>query len=223
MIIIVGLGNPGAKYAGSKHNLGFITVDQLAERHGIRVSRLRHKALVGEGLIAGQKVMLVKPQTWMNDSGLSVQSVVQYYGASMEELFVIYDDVDIPLGTLRIRKKGSAGSHNGMRNIIYLLEDDGFPRFRLGIGAERGQDSLRDYVLTGFTKEQLEPMRDAVIRCVDAIELALSEGIEAAMLRYNLREKGAEVQPEGKGRRWGGREPIDGGKPDSGRKRKGLR
>ena len=189
MVVIAGLGNPGARYAGTRHNIGFVTVDQLAERHGVRISKLRHKALTGEGLIAGRKVMLVKPQTWMNESGVSVRGIVDYYGVAMEDLFVVYDDVDIPAGTLRIRKKGSAGSHNGMRNIIYLLEDDGFPRFRIGIGAERGAAPLRDFVLSGFESGQMDMMRGAVLRCVDAIELALSGGIEAAMLKYNVSEK----------------------------------
>ena len=185
MIVIAGLGNPGAKYKDTKHNIGFITVDQLAERNNIRIRKLKHKAYIGEGLIAGRKALLVKPQTWMNDSGQSVRAVVDYYGVAMEDLFVIYDDVDIPAGTLRIRKKGSAGSHNGMRSIIYHLQDDGFPRFRIGIGAERGPLELRDYVLTGFSADSLDAMRDAVLRCADAVELAVAEGIEAAMLRYN--------------------------------------
>jgi len=190
MIVITGLGNPGAKYRDTKHNIGFITVDRLAERHGIRVSRLKHKAYVGEGMIAGRKVMLVKPQTWMNDSGESVRDIVNYYGVAMEDLFVIYDDIDIPVGTLRIRKKGSAGSHNGMRSIIYQLEDDGFPRFRIGIGAERGPVPLRDYVLSGFSAEHMDAMRGAVLRCADAVEMAVADGVEAAMLAFNRRGAG---------------------------------
>jgi len=194
MVVIAGLGNPGAKYSNTKHNIGFLTVDLLAERHGIRIKKIKHKALVGEGLIAGKKVMLVKPQTYMNESGQSVKSVVEYYGVAMEDLVVVFDDVDLPLGTLRIRKKGSAGSHNGMRNIIYLLEDDGFPRFRIGIGADRGPVPLRDYVLTGFPEENVEEIRDAVIRCADALELMLSEGVDAAMLKYNGGQKETEGQ-----------------------------
>lgn len=185
MVVIVGLGNPGAKYENTKHNIGFITVDLLAERHGIRISRLKHKALAGDGFIAGKKVMLVKPQTYMNDSGKSVRDIVGYYGVAMEDLVVVYDDVDLPVGWLRIRKKGSAGTHNGMRDIIYQLQDDGFPRFRVGIGSERGETPLYDYVLKGFEKEQLDVVRDAVVRCADAVEMMLSDGIEAAMLKYN--------------------------------------
>ena len=185
MIVIAGLGNPGRKYENTKHNIGFITVDLLAERHGIRISKLKHKAYVGEGLIAGKKVMLIKPQTYMNESGQSVRQVLDYYGVSVSDLFVAYDDVDIPAGTLRIRPKGSSGTHNGMKSIIYQLEDDGFPRFRIGIGAERGETALRDYVLSGFAEENMEDMRGAVTRCVEAIESAVQEGIDAAMLKYN--------------------------------------
>ena len=189
MIVIAGLGNPGTRFLNTRHNIGFVTVDLLAERHGIKVSRLKYKALTGEGLIVGKKVMLVKPQTYMNDSGQSLRGVVDYYGVSMDSLFVVYDDIDIPVGAIRIRKKGSAGSHNGMKSIIYQLEDDGFPRFRIGIGAERGMTPLYDYVLSGFPKESLDEMRGAVIRCADAIELALSEGVEAAMQKYNTSAK----------------------------------
>lgn len=194
MIVIAGLGNPGAKYSDTKHNIGFITVDLLAERHGINIKKIKHKALVGDGIIADKKVMLVKPQTYMNESGRSIREVLEYYDVSVSDLVVVYDDVDLPLGTLRIRKKGSSGSHNGMKNIIYLLEDDGFPRFRIGIGADRGPVPLRDYVLTRFPDETVSDIRDTVIRCADAIELMLSEGIEAAMLKYNAGAK-APAEP----------------------------
>jgi len=189
MIIIAGLGNPGSKYSDTKHNIGFLTVDLLAERHGIKIKKLKHKALFGEGIIAGKKVMLLKPQTYMNESGQSVSSAMKYYGVAIEDLVVVYDDVDIPLGTLRIRKKGSSGSHNGMKSIIYLLEDDGFPRFRIGIGAERGEMPLSSYVLSEFPEERIDEIRDAVIRCADALELMLTEGIDAAMLKYNVKEQ----------------------------------
>jgi len=199
MVVIAGLGNPGLKYRDTKHNLGFLAVDLRAERHGIKIKKLKHKAYVGEGMIEGKKVMLLKPQTYMNESGQSVRSALEYYGVAVEDLVVVYDDVDLPLGTLRIRKKGSAGSHNGMKSIIYLLEDDGFPRFRLGIGAERGEVPLSDYVLSGFPEERLDEMRDAVIRCVDALELMLIDGIDAAMLKYNVTAK-EPAEPAGDGK-----------------------
>ena len=189
MVVIAGLGNPGEKYSNTKHNIGFITVDQIAERHGIRISKLKHKALVGEGMIAGKKVMLVKPQTFMNESGQSIRDIVRYYGIAATDLFVIYDDVDLPIGSLRIRGQGGAGTHNGMKSIIYLLENDEFPRFRIGIGPDPEPIPLRDYVLSGFDKEDLDDMRAAVIRCADSIEAALADGLEAAMLKYNTNIK----------------------------------
>jgi PTH1 family peptidyl-tRNA hydrolase len=185
MIVIAGLGNPGRQYENTKHNVGFFVVDLLAERHGISVTRLKHRALVGEGFIEGKKVMLVKPQTYMNDSGKSIRDIVAYYQVEGEDLAVVYDDVDIPLGTLRIRGKGSAGTHNGMRDIIYLLGMDTFPRFRLGIGGDRGPVPLRDYVLSGFSGEQAEAMRGSVTRCADAVETMLKEGLEKSMQAYN--------------------------------------
>jgi len=191
MIVIAGLGNPGSRYRDTKHNLGFMAVDILAERHDIKIRKLKHKALSGEGVIAGKKVLLFKPQTYMNESGQSVKSVCGYYDVAMKDLAVVFDDVDIPLGTLRIRKKGSAGSHKGMKSIIYLLEDDDFPRFRIGIGGERGEIPLSSYVLSGFPEDRISDVRDSVIRCADAIELWLSEGIDAAMLKYNVNAKEA--------------------------------
>ena len=185
MIVIAGLGNPGERYSNSKHNIGFMTVDILAERHGIKISKLKHKALSGEGFIAGKKVMIVKPQTYMNESGQSLRDIVSYYDVEISDLFVVYDDFDLPVGSLRIRGGGGAGSHNGMKDIIYQLAEDSFPRFRIGIGADIGQIPLRDYVLTGFGKEDLDTMRNTVMRCVDAIEMTLEAGIDAAMLKYN--------------------------------------
>ncbi len=184
MFVIVGLGNPGRKYQNTRHNLGFITVDQLAEKHQIKVSKLAFKALVGDGIIANQKVLLVKPQTYMNLSGDSVRQIVQYYKIAPENLLVIYDDVDIETGKIRIRKKGSAGSHNGMKSIIYQIQSDEFPRVRIGIGGER-RLSLRDFVTGGFSKEEKPLLEDAVQRSVGAIECIIAEGVDQAMNRYN--------------------------------------
>lgn len=186
MYIIVGLGNPGKKYENTKHNIGFITLDFLAEQNDIKINKIKHKALVGEGMISGQKVLLVKPQTFMNLSGNSVREVMDYYKADMDKLVVIYDDVDIPMGRLRIRKKGSAGTHNGMRSIIYDLQDDGFPRVRIGIGADRKMP-LAGYVLGGFGKEEKTLMEDAVQRAAKAIQCLLDKGIDIAMGEYNVK------------------------------------
>ncbi|MDF2656699.1 MAG: aminoacyl-tRNA hydrolase [Bacillota bacterium] len=185
MYVIVGLGNPGKKYENTKHNIGFITVDFLAERNNIKVNKLKHKALVGEGMIAGKKVLLVKPQTYMNLSGNSVREIMEYYKADIDKLVVIYDDVDIPMGSLRIRKKGSAGTHNGMRSIIYDLQEDSFPRVRIGIGADK-KIPLAGYVLGGFDKEEAKLMEDAVERAACSIECIIERGIEIAMGEYNI-------------------------------------
>ncbi len=184
MYIIVGLGNPGKKYENTKHNIGFITLDLLAERNDIKINKIKHKALVGEGFISGLKVLLVKPQTFMNLSGNSVREVMEYYKEDIEKLIVVYDDVDIPMGRLRIRKKGSAGTHNGMKSIIYDLQDDGFPRVRIGIGKERKMP-LAGYVLGGFAKDEKELMEAAVERAAQAIECILEKGIDVAMGEYN--------------------------------------
>jgi PTH1 family peptidyl-tRNA hydrolase len=189
MIVLVGLGNPGAKYVNTKHNAGFLTIDRLAERHGVAAWKSRHHALIGAGLIGGKKVLLVKPQTFMNDSGRSVRAVLDYYNIEHADLAVVYDDVDLPAGVLRIRARGSAGTHNGMRSILSYLQEDDFPRFRIGIGAERGYVPLVDYVLTGFSPEQMDPIRAAVDRCADALEVFAADGITAAMQQFNEKKK----------------------------------
>ncbi|MBP6492406.1 MAG: aminoacyl-tRNA hydrolase [Clostridia bacterium] len=186
MYIIVGLGNPGKKYENTKHNVGFITLDFLADKNDIKINKIKHKALVGEGTISGQKVLLVKPQTFMNLSGNSVKEVMDYYKVDIENLIVIYDDVDIPMGRLRVRKKGSAGTHNGMRSIIYDLQEDGFPRVRIGNGGDRKM-SLAGYVLGGFGKEEKSTMEDTVKKAAMAIECMIEKGIDIAMGEYNIK------------------------------------
>ena len=191
MYIIVGLGNPGKKYENTRHNMGFIAVDLLAEKYGIKVDKIKFKALVGEGRIAGQKVLLVKPQTYMNLSGQSVMEVMNFYKEDIENLIVIYDDIDIPTGTIRLRKKGSAGTHNGMRNIVYLLQEDGFPRIRVGIGSESKVDLIH-YVTSGVTKKEKDLLEDALTRAADAAACIVEKGIEKAMNEYNIRPKKQE-------------------------------
>ena len=188
MYIIVGLGNPGKKYENTRHNMGFIAVDLLAEKYGIKVDKIKFKALVGEGRIAGRKVLLVKPQTYMNLSGQSVMEVMNFYKEDIENLIVIYDDIDIPTGTIRLRKKGSAGTHNGMRNIVYLLQEDGFPRIRVGIGSESKVDLIH-YVTSGVTKKEKDLLEDALTRAADAVACIVEKGIEKAMNEYNIRPK----------------------------------
>lgn len=188
MYVIAGLGNPGKKYENTRHNMGFIAVDLIAEEYGIKVDKIKFKALVGEGRIAGQKVLLVKPQTFMNLSGQSVMELMNFYKEDIEKLIVIYDDIDIPTGSIRLRKKGSAGTHNGMRNIVYLLQDDGFPRIRVGIGTDKKVD-LINYVTGGVSKSEKELLEDALTRAAKAAACIVEKGIDKAMNEYNIKPK----------------------------------
>lgn len=186
MYIIVGLGNPGKKYEQTRHNIGFISIDYMADKYGIKVSKIKHKALIGEGNIGNSKLILVKPQTYMNLSGEAVREIVDYYKADLSKLVVIYDDIDIPVGSVRIRKKGSSGTHNGMRSIIYQLKSEEFPRIRIGMG-RNGSDELKDFVLGGFSKAEKPVLEAAVRHTADAVECFISEGIDVCMNRYNIK------------------------------------
>lgn len=186
MYIIAGLGNPGRKYEGTRHNVGFHTIDLLAHRNNIKVNKLKHKALYGEGMIDGKKIILAKPQTYMNLSGQSLFDMVQYYKVSSENIIVIYDDIDIPLGSIRIRPKGSAGTHNGMRSIIYQLQTDCFPRVRIGVGRPQNENiELADFVLSGFSKDELPHIKDAIERAASAAEIIVTKGVNEAMNKHN--------------------------------------
>ena len=188
MYVIAGLGNPGKKYENTRHNIGFITIDQLAEKHDIKVDKLKFKALVGEGRISGQKVILVKPQTYMNLSGESLQEVVNFYKVEPENLIVIYDDIDLELGTLRIRKAGSAGTHNGMRSVVQHLNSKDFPRIRIGMGGP-GKRDLVDFVIGGFTKDEKGPLEETVTKAVEAIECIVEKDTDMAMNRFNTKKR----------------------------------
>ncbi|HBY95655.1 MAG: aminoacyl-tRNA hydrolase [Ardenticatenaceae bacterium] len=185
MLLIVGLGNPGSRYARNRHNVGFQVADLLAARHGLGFDRSQHQALVASGIIAGQRVLLAKPQTYMNESGRVVAPLARFYKIPPEALMVIFDDLDLPQGTTRLRPQGGAGGHNGMRSLIDHLGTDNFPRLRIGIGRPPGQMDPAAYVLQDFRPEEEREM--AVVRqeAADAIELWLREGLPAAMNRYN--------------------------------------
>ena len=186
MYLIVGLGNPGRDYAGTRHNMGFNTIQELSDESGIAVSTKKHRALVGSGLLKGHKVLLAMPQTYMNLSGESVREIVDYYQIDPEEeLIVIYDDISLDVGQLRIRKKGSAGGHNGMKNIIRMLGTDIFTRVRIGVGAKPEQMDLADYVLGHFSKEEQVLMEEAFLRAADAASALLTEDVERVMNQYN--------------------------------------
>lgn len=184
MYLVVGLGNPGKRFENTRHNLGFITVDRLSDTQGIAVKKIAFKGLMGEGIIESEKVLLLKPQTYMNLSGESVREAVAYYKIDPEKLIVIYDDIDVEIGKIRIRKKGSAGSHNGMSSVIYQLKRDDFPRIRIGIGRS-SRMRLRDYVTGGFSKEEIPLLEEAVDKSVKAIISIMKEGIDMAMNKYN--------------------------------------
>lgn len=186
MYIIAGLGNPGRQYSRTRHNVGFDTIDILADRYHINVDARKHKALYGKGTIEGRKVILAKPQTFMNLSGESIRELIDYYKADEEEeLIVIYDDISLEPGQLRLRTKGSAGGHNGIKNVIQHLGTQVFKRVKVGIGEKpRGYD-LADYVLSRFSKEEREFVEDAMERAADAVVKMLEGNIDAAMNEYN--------------------------------------
>ena len=184
--VIAGLGNPGNKYETTRHNMGFMALDVLSEKTGIKVDRLKHKALTGVGVIGGKKVMLVKPETYMNESGQSIREVMNFYKVPVSNLIVIYDDVDLAAGMLRIRKQGSAGTHNGMKSIIYQLGSDEFPRIRIGIAGNRKGD-LADYVLGKVTDEEAEKIKDVLEKSASAAITIVTDGVDKAMNLYNTR------------------------------------
>ena len=186
MFIIVGLGNPTNEYAGTRHNVGFDVIDQIADKYNISVTERKHRAFCGKGIIGGQKVILVKPQTYMNLSGESVRSVLDFYKVDVEtELLVIFDDISLDVGQLRIRKKGSAGGHNGIKNIIQHLGTNVFHRIKVGVGEKPKGYDLADYVLGHFSKGEKEQMEDGYKKAVNAVELMLQGEVDAAMNEFN--------------------------------------
>jgi len=186
MKVIVGLGNPGMKYALTRHNIGFWVIDELSRRWGIPVTKEKWKAEVGEGMVRGEKVILMKPLTYMNLSGESVRPAMDWLKADLAELCVIYDDLDLSPGRIRLRLKGSSGGHNGMKSLIQHLGTDEFKRVKIGIGRpERGKQTVPDYVLSPFAKNELDLMHEAVSKAADAMETWLDHPFLEVMNRYN--------------------------------------
>ena len=185
MYAVIGLGNPGKKYSYTRHNVGFDTIDCLSEIHGVSVSKIKHKSVYGETRIGSEKVLLVKPQTFMNLSGETVLDIYNYYDIPIENIIVVYDDIDLDIGSLRIRPKGSSGSHNGMRHIIYLLKDDNFPRVRIGVGKPDHGENLANFVLSRFSKEDREVIDDTILRAAKSVEEIIKNGVTSAMNKYN--------------------------------------
>ena len=190
MWLIVGLGNPGEEYAKTRHNIGFQCVNEVARRHGLDFSKKLAKARIAEGQIAGQRVALAKPFTYMNVIGQSVVSLCNWYKVTpAQELLVIYDELDLPFGTLRLRERGSAGTHNGMKSVVGQLGSQEFPRMRIGIGqGPPGRDAAQ-YVLGRFTRDEQAQLPALIARAADAVEVILREGFTTAMNRFNAPEK----------------------------------
>lgn len=194
MFIIAGLGNPTLQYEGTRHNVGFDVIDTLADRYNISVDTRKSRALIGKGMIEGHKVILVKPQTYMNLSGESIRSLVDYYKVDEEsELLVIYDDISLGVGQLRIRKKGSAGGHNGIKSIIAELGTDVFLRIKVGVGEKPKKYDLADYVLGHFSKAEKEQMQEGYQKAAEAVSMILNGETEAAMNQYNRKVKPKEA------------------------------
>jgi PTH1 family peptidyl-tRNA hydrolase len=187
MKLIVGLGNPGEEYAWTPHNMGFIALDALAERAGIRVTRPEARSYVGLGKIAGEEVVLAKPQTMMNLSGGAVKMLLERYECDPAEMIVLLDEVDLPWGMLRIRERGVGSTHNGLRSVIASLGSDEFIRIRLGVGPEKVWGELRDYVLSKMGRAEREVAAQMAVDANEAVELILTDGVNKAMSRFNRR------------------------------------
>ena len=186
MFLIVGLGNPGRDYVGTRHNMGFEAIDAICAKYDITMNKEKFRAQVGEGRIAGEKVLVIKPQTYMNLSGESVREFRDFYKLEPEEILVIYDDISLPTGKLRIRERGSAGGHNGIKNIIFQLGTDVFPRMKIGVGQPEHPDfDCKDYVLGKFSKEETEVLTKTVIRVAEAVETLIKDGTPKAMNQFN--------------------------------------
>lgn len=190
MYLIAGLGNPEKKYDATRHNIGFETVDLIAHKLSIGMTKLKHKALFGEGFIGSEKVILAKPQTYMNLSGESIRDMASFYKIPAENIIIICDDINLETGRIRIRPKGSDGGHNGLKSIIYQLADDGFVRIRMGVGAPKGEHyNLADYVLGKFSKEETEVLTDTANKVADAVECIIKNDVSVAMNRFNGAKK----------------------------------
>lgn len=193
MYIIVGLGNPTPEYKGTRHNVGFEVIKLLADRYNIEMDAIKHKALFGKGIIEGNKVILAMPQTYMNLSGQSVKEIMDYYKSDISsELIVVYDDINLKPGQIRIRKSGSAGGHNGMKNIIASLGSDNYMRVRVGVGEKPKGYDLADYVLGHFTGAEKTLMESAFIDAANSIVTIMNDGIESAMNEFNRSKKDEE-------------------------------
>jgi len=194
MFLVAGLGNPGEEYALTPHNLGFLTVDRLAAQHGIRVTRKDSKALIGVGDIDGREVMLAKPQTFMNLSGTSLAPLMEKHGIELGQLLIVYDELDLPWGTLRIKPKGSAAGHNGMKSAIQSLKTSEIARVRLGIHPGHLIKDGAEFVLAPFKRSQIKELDDFIGLAADAVRSVIAEGVEKSMTKFNRRAPGLNIE-----------------------------
>lgn len=185
MYLIAGLGNPGNKYKGTKHNVGFETIDYLSDKYNTKINKIKFKSIFGEVNIDGQKVILMKPQTFMNNSGEAIREAKEYYKIPIENIIVIQDDIDLDLGKLRVKRKGSSGSHNGLKSIIYQIQDENFPRVKIGVGRQNPGEDLANYVLTGFKREDIPMMEETIKTAGEAAISIVENGIDKTLNKYN--------------------------------------
>lgn len=185
MFVVVGLGNPGKDYVGTRHNVGFDTIDLLSKRHSVDLNKIKFKSVYGEVNIKGEKVLLVKPQTYMNNSGEAVREIMDFYKLEMENIIVVVDDIDIDYGTVRVKGKGSAGSHNGLKSIISHTRSQKFPRIKIGIGKKHEKQDLASFVLGRFSKEERLDMDQAILNSAKAVETIIEYDINRAMNEFN--------------------------------------
>lgn len=183
MFLVVGLGNPGDKYDGTRHNIGFETIDYISSKYNIDVTRVKFKGVIGEGFIGGEKVILLKPTTYMNLSGESVREAMSFYKLTEEDIVIIYDDISLEVGKIRIREKGSAGGHNGIKSIISNINTDVFPRIKIGVGQPTGD--LVSHVLGRFSKEEAEDLKEVIEVSSKAVEIIMKSGTKDAMNKLN--------------------------------------
>lgn len=197
MKMFAGLGNPGAEYAATRHNVGFMLADALAARWNASGWRTKQDALVSEARLGAEKILLVKPLTYMNESGRAVGPLLSWYKLTPEDLIVAHDDMDLPVGTIRLRKKGSAGGHNGMKSILYHVQDENFPRVRIGVGHPvHGREQVIRHVLSPFSGEDAQKIHEAIEYLLPAVECILTEGIDLAMNKYNPKKVKKPREPK---------------------------
>ena len=192
MYLIVGLGNPENEYASTRHNMGFCTINKLAKQYNIEVTKSKFNSLYGTGIIEGEKVVLLKPQTYMNSSGEAVIDFMDFYKLDLENLIIIYDDIEIEKGQIRIRKKGSSGNHNGMKSVISMLQSEEFTRIRIGIGKPEHSNDMINYVIGKITEEEKEKLEPGIEKAKLATIEILKSGVDIAMNKYNLKTKKEE-------------------------------